>query len=364
MQQTVLLKQELLNSIKNQTDGFRLGEIWKISDQALGALVPILRHKDFKREYLMIEEISPKKYKIVDSGNINQIKIKGKFDKSIFIRTGNMFEGQGTQSRANEFSVIIIPTKKEEEIIIQARCIHASHPISGGAEFKRFGYAPREVNYSLFAGSGQHAVWASVFHSSARLASLAGEKRFKTSDSMVDNLKQIKQDKSKISNLIKKIPCLENQVGIIIFDEKGIANIEVFDHPDSWKAFHESIIQNYSDILSKEQDDTLFELKKEVIPKKITQFIEKLKNTEESQVFSEKGATTIIIKNDEIVGEYTLLNNKIIHLLASKRELLKESPTTPSSMWIYNPQSSGTYNGWNSRRERRQEPLLYKSTLN
>lgn len=333
MQKTIL-KQDLLEAIHNQSDGFRFGEIWRLSEKALGAIVPILRDKEFQRAYVMLEELDNKKYKVVDSGNISQIKINGKFDKAIFVRTGNMFEGQGTQSRAAEVSVIILPNK--EEIIIPARCIHASHGIRSGAEFKRYGYAPREVNYSLFAGSGQHAVWASVNRSSARLFSLAGAEesrisgmQFRSSDSMVDNLKQVEKVKSKITDIIKKIPCLEGQVGIIIFDEKGVSNIEVFDHPDSWKAFHESVIKSYSDILSKEQPETLFELKKAAVPKKISEFIEKLKNTEETQVFEDKYAFTYVIKNNESVGEYSVLNGEIIHFLASRKEATEDRGEYP-----------------------------------
>lgn len=325
-------KLELLNSIKEEADGFRLGEIWRLSDKALGALVPILRHKTFKRNYVMLEELPKNKYDVVDSGSINKIKIKGAFDKAVFVRTGNMFEGQGTQSRAVEVSVIILPTKQKEEIIIPARCVHASHPITGNAKFERFGYAPREVTMSLYAQRGQGAVWASVGGSSARLFRLAGEKvqRFRMSDSMVENIKHVKDSKSKISNIVKKVPCLENQVGVIIMDEKGVSNIEVFDHSDSWRAFHESIIQDYSDILSREQEEVLFEIKKEAVPKKISEFIDKLKNTEENIVFQDKGAMTLVLKNESVIGEYTILDNELIHLLASRKEKTDIQPEHPA----------------------------------
>lgn len=336
MQQTTL-KLDLLNSIKEEVDGFRLGEIWKLSDRALGALVPILRHKNFKRNYVMLEELPKNKYDVLDSGSINKIKIKGAFDKAVFVRTGNMFEGQGTQSRAVEISVIILPSKQEEDIIIPARCVHASHPITGNAKFERFGYAPREVTASLFAQRGQGAVWASVGGSSARLFSLAGEKaqRFRMSDSMVENLKQVKDSKSKISDIVKKVPCLENQVGVIILDEKGVSNIEVFDHSDSWRAFHESIIQDYSDILSREQEEALFEIKKEAVPKKISEFMEKLRNTEENVVFRDREAMTLVLKNENVIGEYTILNNELIHLLASRKEKMDAQPERPTMTPVF-----------------------------
>ena len=320
MEQTTIVMEDMLNSIKDQTDGFRFGEVWRISNKALGALIPILRHKDAKRAYLMIEELKKGQYEILDSGSIDKIRIKGSFDKAVFIRTGNIFEGKGTQSRAAEISIIILPSKTKEETIIPARCVHASHPISSGAKFERFGYAPREVTYNLFTRRGQGEVWASVGGSSARLFSMADPqlRRMAASDSMVSNLRQVKEDKSKITSILKNIPCLENQVGIVIIDEKGVSHIEVFNHPDSWSAFHESIIENYSDILTKEQDEPLFEIKKEAVPKKIGEFIEKLKNTEKKPVFKNKRATTFILSNNSIVGECSTLDNEIIHILASR----------------------------------------------
>lgn len=331
MRQTTL-KLELLDSIKEEKDGFRLGEIWRLSEKALGAIIPILRHKEFKRQYVMLEELSKDKYEVLDSGSINRIKIKGSFDKAVFVRTGNIFEGKGTQSRAAEISIIILPTKQKEEMIIPARCVHASHPISGNAKFERFGYAPREVTISLFAQRGQSEVWSNVGKSSMRLMRFAGggsATQFKMDDSMVGNLKQLKEDKSKISKIMKKIPCLENQVGVIIFNENGVSNIELFDHPDSWKAFHENIIQDYSDILSKEQDEPLFEFKKTAVPGKIEEFIERLKNTKEKVVYENEKASTIILENEGVVGEYSLLNGEIIHLLASQKlpqESKRENP--------------------------------------
>lgn len=331
MQQTNL-KHKLMNDIKNESNGFRFGEVWKLSDNALGALVPILRHKDFQRSYIMIEELDQKDYKVVDSGNISEIKIKVKkaLNKPIFIRTGNMFEGQGTQSRANEYSIVIMPEDQKDEIIIPAKCVHASNPITAGAGFKRYGYAPREVTTSLFSGSGQSKVWANVSRSSARLYNMSGASEGVVGyvgDSMIGNLKNIKKSKSKISSIIKKIPCLENQVGIVIFDEKGVSNIEVFDHTDSWRAFHESIIESYSDILSKEQEETLFKLNKEAVPKKIKKFIDELYDAEEDKAFISKTASTYIFRNKRIIGEYTSIGDDIIHILATTNEDLDERNT-------------------------------------
>ena len=331
MQETIL-KQDMLKDIQNEANGFRFGEIWKLSDKALGALIPILRHKDFQRSYVMIEELDKKDYNVIDSGNISEIKIKVKkaLNKPIFIRTGNMFEGKGTQSRANEFSVVIMPEEQKEEVIIPAKCVHSSHPIRGGAIFERYGYAPREVTNSLFSGSGQSKVWASVSRSSARLYSMSGSlSRGQESviggfsDSMIGNIKEIKKSKSKISDIIKKVPCLENQVGIVIFDENGVSNMEVFDHPGSWKAFHESIIESYSDILSKEQKEQLFELKKENVPKKIKEFIESMYDAKEDKAFDNKNVSTFIFRNNSIIGEYTILEDEIIHLLATRKESIE-----------------------------------------
>src|SRR3989338_10625263 len=112
-----------MDAIKDQLDGFMFGTLYRLNDRVLGGVVPILRENvDFKRAYKLVEEINEKQaYTVTDTGNISQIKVKLIGDEPIFIRSGTAFEGQGTQSRASEVSVIIMPEKREEEIIIPAR---------------------------------------------------------------------------------------------------------------------------------------------------------------------------------------------------------------------------------------------------
>ena len=335
MQQTI--KIGFIEAIKKQSEGFRFGNLWRLNDEVLGGIVPILRDDcSVERGYKLMEEVKEKEvYKITDTGNIDKIKIKMIGDTPIFVRSGTAFEGQGTQSRATEVSVIIMPDKtKEKEIIIPARCIHASHHISGGSGFKRHGYVPREVEQSLMANEGQSAVWSSVGSSSVRLCSLSADRSqsragstgmqfmssgARISDNMINNLKEIKKGKTKIKDIMKKVPCLENQVGAVIFDEKGVYSIESFEHPDSWKAFHENIIEKYEDILSKKAEQSIFELKANVVPKKVSEFLDGLLNCEEKVVYEQDNAKTVSLIGEKCIGEYSAIKNKIIHLLGLRR---------------------------------------------
>lgn len=346
MQETI--KMSFIEAIKNQADGFRFGTLWRLNEEVLGGVVPILRDKDFERGYQLIEEVKEKEvYQINDTGHIDKIKIKMLGDTPIFIRSGTAFKGQGTQSRAAETSVIIMPDKTNPEVEIPVRCIHASHGISSGSGFERYGYVPREVEESLVGKSGQSATWNNVRCSSARIMGLRsvnnmafGEGHFQMgalSDSMIDNLENVKAGKSKIKEIMKQMPCLEQQVGVVIFDEKGVYAIEVFDHPDSWKAFHENIIDKYEDILTKESKEALFELKKEVIPKKITAFIAGLLKCVEEQTYSQKSSATYTLSSEGYIGEYSTIDNGIIHLLGLRKEQTGKKKPTKFFGWSDGP---------------------------
>lgn len=324
MQKTIKLS--FLEALKKQ-EGFRFGTLWRQNKNVLGGIVPILKDDaDFERGYVMVEEVKEKEvFTVTDTGEINKVKIKMLGNRPIFFRTGTMFKGQNTQSRASTISVVIVP-EQEKEVEIPAKCIYASKGISGGASFNTVGTVPREVEESLVGGYGQGSVWANVSKSSertfrCRTASL-GERKFmpKMSDDLIDNLDQLKDGKKKITEIMKELPPLENQVGAVIFDHKGVYAVEVFDHPKSWIAFHENIIEKYEDVLTQESSEPLFKLDEKIIPSKITEFIDSIIKCEETTIFENGTGKSLTLKSSVIVGEYTSLNGSIIHVLGLRKE--------------------------------------------
>ena len=315
--------ENFIENIKLLKEGFRLGEVWRRTDKHLGCVVPILRERVFDRDYQMFEELKEEDYKITDTGAITEVKFYNIANEDVFIRVGTIFKGVGTQNRSPQMSVVI---PKKKEVPVPCRCVHQSHSISAGSAFVKGGTVPSAVLYSLSAaGGGQSAVWssASSFSRSRTFGSSLRSDRVAQAgaDDLHTTMETMKEDDD-IKELLKEVPCLENQIGVIICDKEGIQAVEIFDHPDSWKAFHENVITSYSDIINKQTDKDLFEInfKEDKIPELFDIFVGDLQRSEQKEVFRKNEAVTFKLEGSEVYGEYTALHDKIIHVIGFRKE--------------------------------------------
>jgi len=65
----------------------------------------------------------------------------------------------------------------------------------------------------------------------------------------------------------------------------------------------------------------MFELKIDRVISYITRFLEGSKNIDKKEVvFQQRTAETIMVTGQTVIGEYTQLNKKLIHLILSRRE--------------------------------------------
>ena len=304
--------------------GIRLGNAWQYSKKHLGLVIPILKDNATKRNYVMAEEIE-KKIDIKDTGDIGKINITMDHDKPVFIRSGIAFKGQGTQSRAVKVSVVAMP-KRVTPILVN--CIHASHPIRQYSSFRMCGSVPRAVHYSLMRGD-QGRVWNSV---SCCASPQAIEGRI-SNDDLLGNMEAIEGLKSDVNDIIKEVPSFENQVGIAVFDYKGIAGIEVFDSPESWEAISKDVIKKYNDTLSRKQENQVYKIDNVAVQQQVWKFLEKLDKIQNiNEVFNNKSAKTFCFEfknGNDYIGEYTQISSKTIHLLVSRIE--EELMPKPSS---------------------------------
>lgn len=302
---------------------YRIGQIWRHTDKSLGGVVPIIKDNIDNiddRDYVMMEEVKDQ-ITITDTGQIDKIKANSKVDKPVFVRMGTMFKGS-TQERAADVSMIIFPNKEQE---LTVKCIHASKGIHGGAIFAMAGAAPHIVEKAFASGAGQSATWASVTahntgvqYRTERMMSRDQISEHWATDDLVGTREKIKAHNKDANVILKNIPSVEGQIGCIIFDQKGILSIEFYDHPLSWKAYHESIYEKYEDILLDEQAEALFTLDKKAIPKLIQAFIIDMKAAVLKEVKHEKFSTYLL--NKTVIGEFTEYANKIIHILGIRKD--------------------------------------------
>lgn len=327
---------EFVESIIKQKEGFKLGDPFQVNEKALGGVVPILnlQAKKTKRGYAMLEEAQKeKKITINEKGTISEVEVISDSKEPIFVRMGAIFEGD-TQERAATTSIIIMPIKEKQKVPVH--CVHASRGISSGGMF--YGdtsrLVPREVIHSFASGSSsQHSTWNQTSRATTRLCAQAMSADSSVNqnfaslgkDDLVGTMKVVEKAKKKISDAIKKIPRLENQVGAIIFDAKGILAVEVFDHPDSWMAFHDKVYSQYDDILTDEQEESLYSLNKEMIPRLVESFLIELSEGKLKTAFEKGNAITSAITGN-VIGEFTKLGDKIIHLIGMRKMKDEEQP--------------------------------------
>ena len=334
---------EFLTDIEEEKN-IRFGQIWRHTDKSLGGIVPIIMDNIEKdsRDYVMFEEVKDK-LNITDTGSISNAKAKSSINKPVFIRLGTTLKGQ-TQERAVESSIIIMPNMEED---ITVRCVHASRGISGGAKFSYAGSTPLFVEKAFLGKLGQSETWNRI-HSfnkaqDVRLMAMASSGRtgFTESrtimadlkhDDLVGNMEKLKKFKGDAKSILKNIPSVEGQIGCVIFDHRGVLSLEVYNHPLSWKAFHDNIYEKYQDILTNETEQSLFEFKKEVIPKLIKGFIIDIKNASADMIKETNDYKTYALGRT-LIGEVTELNNKIIHVIGLRKEKDDKIKKTKSSIF-------------------------------
>lgn len=335
---------KFLWNIAEQKDGFKFGEPWRNTGKSLGLVIPIIREKNPKRKYRMMEEVG-NKIEIEDTGDVNNMRITSKADENVFIRSGVILSGDG-QTRMTVSGKTLIPHTTED---LKVKCVYASKPTQRGAKMKHEDYAPLSVLRTAY--DSQRDTWNSVndyAHAYVgntqpkrrpRRLGFSGAKMYgasintvraenlqenTTSDDLLGTMKEVEKKQKDIENAINDMPVQKNQVGALIFDIDSIVGFEIFDSPESWKALHKKVIKKYGKVLRKKQEKMVFELKPEVIPEKISEFIEELMKSNENQFHSNSKSKTMVIDGDKHIGEYTLLEGKVIHVITFQRDTPKK----------------------------------------
>jgi len=138
----------IMDTLIGQAMGFHFGKPKRVEDKALAVILPILRDGEIGRDYLTYPETDG--VTAIDSGMINKVNLKNNTDQKVFVRSGTVFAGKGTQSRTITRSAILFPGK---EVALDARCVHASHGIRGGANFGYHGTISLDVERGVY-GAG------------------------------------------------------------------------------------------------------------------------------------------------------------------------------------------------------------------
>lgn len=320
---------DMLSEFKNGRYEFK--EPWRATDKSLTIVVPIVSNNAGRRNYVVLDEVK-EKVRITDTGGISKLQIGGDINEPVFVRGGTMLKGS-TQERATQFGFVVVPSK---HATIPVHCIHATRGIRAGTGMQLGGSAPMRVYSSILASRNQSETWSAVkeytFHSSNKV-SLSPELRrdmLSASDDLARTVDALERFRKDLQKTLERIPDYVDQVGIAMIDPDGVVGLEVYDHPDSWKAFSQSIIRSFSDNLSKEDKAGLFKPDMSVATTIVKEFLNTVESFGKETVFSEDNTETVVLRGKGYVGEFTRLKDKTIHLLITRSVDTNFGPLFPS----------------------------------
>ncbi len=295
----------ILQAISDESMGFRFGKPERPNELSLACILPILRETSQERQYITLPETE--NVLVSDSGTINKVNLKNASKKNVYVRSGTIFEGKGTQSRALTRSAVLFPGT---EVALDVRCVHQTHGIRTGAEFKYGGITPLAVDAAVYSAGyrqqDQQTTWNAVRQTSAAMRTMAGTPEQKPEAALPaepllhsvprpaplfrrmisstpnvpmpppaeaahsfyqgeDNLKQNFDEFARnFDAILSKARLYENQVGLALIMETGCKTVELFDLAASWEAIHKDSVKRMGTELLRGPDNTsVFDYKPE-----------------------------------------------------------------------------------------------------
>ena len=291
---------QFIKSLREEKEGFSFARPWRLEEKSLGVIIPILRKSREKRDYITFAEAQDSK--VEDTGQIDFVFVKNEGKEPILISRGEIFRGK-TQERAAIHDHIIPPG---ESLRVAVRCIHQTRGIQPGSKMGYGGRTPYDVDFG-----SQSRTWASTSAHYTNVCSafeLNNIFTFTQSDDLVGTIDEMSEA---LSEVMKKIPFLPNQVGAIFLRENKMVGMDVYNLPLSWDAVKKDVVKKEGATFLKKDEAGMFEFK----PEKGTELIKKYLSApfEEKEIFNRQYKITEL-RSDALIGEAVEYKGKIIHL--------------------------------------------------
>jgi len=309
------LEERIIGDLRSQRS-FRFSSAWRPRKSA-AVVVPIIRDGSPRaRGYLTIQEA--KAVEIQDTGSIGAVRITNKEKLPVFVRVGSILQGKGTQSRAVSKSVMIAPGQMVEA---KVNCVHHSHHIDMTAAFvaQSAHLAPASVEKELVGGD-QGRVWSAVSNYGAAKHAMGGGEPAERGDNLAGMMDLNDRFTELVDELAKEIPNHEQQVGVVVFDDRGVYGLEVFGSPESWRVFNDAVVEKFGEVLVRRFDERVLDIrvKDENVLPSITTFLDALGRGEQTSE-SESVSETIKVMG-AVCGEATFVGGEFVHLTAVRDE--------------------------------------------
>lgn len=331
---------QFIHDLREEKGDYRFDSPWRLEENSMNVLVPILRKNKIKRKYITFSEA--REIEVNDTGQIDYVQIKNNESKPLLVCRGDVLRGK-TQERAVIHDYIIQPTKSMR---VSVRCIHQTKGINTNATMSYGGKVSSDIdlssqgntwrtvqdqvtNYYSGTTTGNPPHVPNVTLDSNNITYTLGssytfgdlhhgayERGFSTKkndnyvgmlDDVVDNIREA----------MKKLPPIKNQVGVVFFGDNDLKGLEIYDSPDSWTALKEDVISKEGSSFLNKDDENLFEFR----PKAAKKLIKKKLNVEfEEKDIYNKEYKLVQIKSEKYVGEGLIYKNDIIHLSMWKKK--------------------------------------------
>lgn len=318
--------QVLVDRLLNEE--YTVGEPWKLP-AGTGFVLPILGAPPFpERSYVLLQEVVDK-VTFTDSGGISRVDVTNRSGSPVYIRKGTVLKA-GSQPRSPISGYVLEPIPKTVPLAVN--CIHRSRGIRAGDTFNVRGLTPHSV-YMALGDQGKTwsdaSTWSrktraggsgsSVRYAQAGPMSLSASLGALKDDNIADALDRIEEVKGTVEDVLVNIPGDHvNQVGIAVFDLRGVVAVETFDHPDSWRAFSDSITRSYAEILTEESD--LYEVKTDKAASVLISFLRKAAGAAKDLVTTNSMSNIFSLIGDKLSGEIVEIQGKEIHMTLARDE--------------------------------------------
>jgi hypothetical protein len=199
----------------------------------------------------------------------------------------------------------------------------------------------RSLRPSASASSGRRALFSSLQKSTGNMSfsdtgatsnfcgfvgeadgSLEAVQDFESTSGLDDLHTSMSDFAKNFDDILSKITPVENQAGIALINHNGCQTIETFDVPLSWLALHTDAVKRVGSH-PVNQDDSVFEYKPENAVKAVQKVLaqEYTPNLiyEHKPSNGEPYVSVHGLTSKEFVGEVVELDNRVIHLLLTKR---------------------------------------------
>jgi len=352
---------DMLLNIATEENGFKLGDPWRFSEFSLAAIVPVQRDVLGQRDYRLLSEMTDQVL-MRDTGNIDRVSITNKGAYPVLVKAGEVVGG-ATQARTLVVSQVIM---SGENVLADCVCVHASHGIRAGQEVKSRGYSPTRVRRTLYGGysrggsvnrmarsSGgrreeskiigasfgyssrlQNDVWAGVKGHSREVADAGDSLGVYFMQAMpdvetptpsgswrtaADDLAgRINESKEKFEAVLKKVPRLEDQVGMVLLGMGGFDSMESFEHLESWKALVDAFLKSEAGKIGDVSDQNgVFDFKPERAREVIRELLQA--SFEEMITVNKMDTSTFLLESDKLKGEVVTLYDVPIHCTFMKK---------------------------------------------